>query len=55
MFLHDLALYFMHFLLSVIMSFIYVFLFYTCLNTFCECFKKHGNLLSFCDKKGELI
>jgi hypothetical protein len=36
--IHDLALYFTHFLLSVIMSFIYVFLFHICLDVFCEVF-----------------
>jgi hypothetical protein len=25
-----------------------------CLNVFCECFRNHRNLLSFCDKKGEM-
>jgi hypothetical protein len=34
------------------MRFIYVFLFHIYLNVFCECFRKHGDLLSFHDKKG---
>jgi hypothetical protein len=34
-------------------SFIYVFLFHICLDIFCKCFRKHKNLLSFCDKNGE--